>query len=455
MHDATWRDLYEATPDPLLTVDHRGVVVACNRTTLEWLGAGEADVVGRPLAERFTEGDRRVVEGLVGRGWAGAAERRLALRDGRRVVLNAATILGSPARWHVTVHDVTNRAAIEEATGERQRTDDLSALAGEIARELNDPMSIVQGRLELLLELGEDDPEALRRHLEVALLHARRVSATLQNLRQVGHQTLPYLERVFLLDAIAAARELVGPRLRDRDLRVDLRPQELAAGGEEGLYARILCNLVDRALDVGDRRGTVEIRGRRCGDGVEVVVLGGPRIAGVDSVPPPDESASEAEGLPMAIVQTLVGAVGGTFESRVGGGRALFRLVLPGAPSTRARARPAAETLLVVGKEELRRCLEELLGRDGFRLCHVPDAESAMEQLADEPFAAVLTDLLLPGMSGLSLVQQVERRHPGLRGRLVLVSATPVAAPGTARVLRAPLRREDLLAALGRRVRKR
>ena len=446
----------EESGGPVLTVDGEGVVVACNRTAPQWFGLPEAQIVGCPLAERFAERERRMLERLAAMEWAGVAERRYLLEDGRRVTLNATRIhRTSRLRYQVTVRDVTNRVAIEQAEDQRRRALALADLAGEVARDLNDPMSIVQGRLELLIELGEEDPASLRRHLEVALVHARRISATLQNLRLVGRTTLSHLERVFLLDALAAARELVGPRLEKLDLEVDLDPPELAVGGEEALYARILCNLIDQVLEACGPRGRLEIRGRQESGEVHLRVLGGPALPGVPLLPPHEHEA-EGEGLALTIVRTLVAAMGGVLSSRVGSGRALFDLRLPEAPVVRARARPVEATLLAVGREAFAATLEGLLGREGFALHRVSSGEDALEALGHTAFQGVVTELLLPGMSGLSLVQALDRRHPELAGRVVLLSeAALVRAPRSVRVLRAPLRRRELLLALGRKVRRR
>jgi len=455
--EATYRALYESTPDPLLTVDASGLVVACNRTALDWFGVERDHVIGAPLSRFLAPEEVSDLEGLIAQGWRGVAERRFTLRDGHRVSFNAARIAGArDGGFHVTVRDVTTREALEGAEDERRRMQALSELAGGLARELNDPMSIVQGRLELLLELGGSRPETLERHLQIALTHARRISATLQNLRLVGRTAVTHLERVYLVDAWEAARELVGPRLEDLDLRISVDPDDLAAGGSEPLYARGLANLVDRIIDVCGRNGRLDVSARSEDGQVVVRLLGGGRMpATAQLVPPPevDEARLDDGGLGVALAKTIVRSMGGRLVARSTGRRAMYELRLPEAPPVRAHPRPMKGRVLVVGDADFRRGVEELIRGEGLEVVGLSDAEQALERLAEHEAEGVVSGLLLPGTSGHALLREVARGWPGLRDRLVLVAEAPVTATPHVHVLRPPLRSGDLLRALGRKVR--
>ena len=60
----------------------------------------------------------------------------------------------------------------------------------------------------------------------------------------------------------------------------------------------------------------------------------------------------------------------------------------------------------------MRRVLCALLERDGFRTVEASDGAAALELLAREPVDAILTDLRMPKLNGLELLEQVRRRHP-------------------------------------------
>src|SRR5258706_7556502 len=72
-------------------------------------------------------------------------------------------------------------------------------------------------------------------------------------------------------------------------------------------------------------------------------------------------------------------------------------------------------TILIIEDEsKMRRLLELNLGEDGFKTLSVADAESGLQLLASQPIDLVLTDLKLPGMSGLELLQTIKQQNAAL-----------------------------------------
>jgi len=72
-------------------------------------------------------------------------------------------------------------------------------------------------------------------------------------------------------------------------------------------------------------------------------------------------------------------------------------------------------TILIIEDEaKMRRLLELNLGDDGFKTLSAGDAETGLKLLESEPVHLVLTDLKLPGMSGLEFLQSAKRQHPTL-----------------------------------------
>ncbi len=72
-------------------------------------------------------------------------------------------------------------------------------------------------------------------------------------------------------------------------------------------------------------------------------------------------------------------------------------------------------TILIIEDEaKMRRLLELNLGEDGFKTILAGDAETGLKLLASEPVHLVLTDLKLPGMSGLEFLQTAKHQNPTL-----------------------------------------
>ena len=80
-------------------------------------------------------------------------------------------------------------------------------------------------------------------------------------------------------------------------------------------------------------------------------------------------------------------------------------------------------TILVVDDEAgLRRVLERVLTRHGYRVLVAGSAETAYELLTAEPADALLLDIHLPTMSGLALYLAIIHRWPALEGRIAIMT---------------------------------
>ena len=79
------------------------------------------------------------------------------------------------------------------------------------------------------------------------------------------------------------------------------------------------------------------------------------------------------------------------------------------------------DLLLVEDKDSFRRLLTQALADSPWTVCAVADPQEALRALEAQPFQVLVTDLRLPGMTGLELIRRARRLHPGLR--VVLMSA--------------------------------
>jgi DNA-binding response OmpR family regulator len=83
---------------------------------------------------------------------------------------------------------------------------------------------------------------------------------------------------------------------------------------------------------------------------------------------------------------------------------------------------PVVTVLVVDDEAPLRRVLERALARDGYRVLTAASAEAAYELLGSEQPDAMLLDIHLPTMSGLSLYLAVLARWPALTGRIAIMT---------------------------------
>src|SRR5262245_35364050 len=90
---------------------------------------------------------------------------------------------------------------------------------------------------------------------------------------------------------------------------------------------------------------------------------------------------------------------------------------------------PLGERILVVDDEaNMRTILRTRVERDGLAAVEAADGAEALERLHTAPYAAVLTDLRMPGLDGLQLLSRVSEEFPGLPVVLITAHGTVEAA---------------------------
>lgn len=117
-------------------------------------------------------------------------------------------------------------------------------------------------------------------------------------------------------------------------------------------------------------------------------------------------------------------------------------------PPTGNPARAAGETLLIVDDDaEVRVIVAEFLEEFGYQVLQASDGVEALDVLARTPaLRMMITDVRMPGMSGIELADLAMRRQPELR--VILISGYFVAQQVARRFLRKPFRMDELEAAV-------
>jgi CheY-like chemotaxis protein len=176
-------------------------------------------------------------------------------------------------------------------------------------------------------------------------------------------------------------------------------------------------------------------------------------------------AAQSGTGLGLAVVHGVVAEFGGAVDvrSQVGQG-ARFTLYFPECAQAAATPERAddvqpggrGQVLMVVDDEPALVALaEELLGALGYRPVGFTDPQAALQALAEAPdrYAALLSDEVMPGLSGTALTEAARVHSPGLPVLLIsgyggALLARRAAQAGVARVLSKPLQRAELAQAL-------
>ncbi len=327
-------------------------------------------------------------------------------------------IVHSDQEWLVALLPRTCQRVLLEADHHRNHRRALEEIATSTAREMNDAMTIIQGRLELLLSFL-DRPDAVERHATIALDHAARITSALHNLRLLGTSGIDRFGSLALREQLESARAtLPNPSA----VEIAITPKNLKVVGHAPSLQSALVSTF-RALLIPDG-GRVEARA--AGDRVEIRCVA------------PSSRATP----PVGMVGPLLRAMGGDLRSD--GSQAC--ITLPREMRPRGLI-PHGKHVLAVGSPSFTHPIADLLAPD-VEVRTSRDAERATG-LDDPLLHAVVTELVLPGISGLCWIFRLRRSHPELRTLLVLPECL-TSLPDDIPHLAGPLDRARLVHALTR-----
>ncbi|HSN92853.1 MAG TPA: CHASE domain-containing protein [Anaeromyxobacteraceae bacterium] len=461
----------DAMPDQICVLDEQGRILSVNRAWREFGAANGAPpggiVEGTPYlatcdgasgsgAEEAARFASRLRDLLEGRAGAFSLEYPCHSPTARRWFVVRASRFADRglARVVVAHHDVTERRRSEEALLTATRLASVGTLAAGVAHEINNPLSWMQGGLRHGLEIlsapgGPGDPpldrEEIRRVLTETLEGSRRIAGVVKAMRSLGRpdrteDVLPVDVRAELLDAIQMTRNQLQQTAR---LTVDLPEGLPPVRARTSELGRVFLNLLlNAAQAIGAGRpdqNSVEVAARQQGD--EVVVEVRDTGAGIPSTARErifdpfftTKPVGQGTGLGLSIARSIVDAVGGRIEVESQEGRgAVFRVHLPAAAGAVApqaspaagppAARPRRRVLLVDDEPMVLRALQR--GLQGVHdVTVLGSAEEALRRLdAGERWDAMLFDLMMPTMDGVSVHGALSDRDPALLPRLAFLT---------------------------------
>ena len=371
----------------------------------------------RSLTEDLVQGEYRMIR---------ADGRTVWVLDHMAVVRDAA---GKPVAQQGFVVDISERKALEEQLGQAQRLEALGLLAGGIAHDFNNLLTAISGYSGLALDHGGRDNELMRRDLGEVRTATMRAAALTRQLLAFGRRQVLERKVVDLNDVVIEAQSLLGRVIGEKvTVATTLDPDLVRVYADVGQLGQVLVNLALNARDAMPQGGTLSIvTTNEDGDAVITVADTG---HGMDEqtrarIFEPffsTKPVGEGTGLGLAMVHGIVQQTGGeiSVKSAPGSGTA-FRISFPGtldvpvvevvAPlETSPRG---SETVLLVEDEDIvRRLVAMMLEGQGYRVLLANGPREALE--VSEPFDLLLTDIVMPSMSGPELADRVIEHHSGV-----------------------------------------
>lgn len=276
---------FEISPEPLCILDLHLRPISLNPTFVRLLGYQKEDLVSETLLDRVIPADREKVESglarLVSTNDPVSFELGFRSKSGQELVLFASLALDSAReRIYCAISDLTEQRRSEISLIESSRLATLGEMAGGIAHEINNPLTVITGKTAVLLrqlQSAELDRSKMERDLrkieETTLRIAKIVKGLRQFSRQVDHE--PYVW-TSMTQLIEDALSLCAERFRNNgtELIVDC-PEDLKVKCRPVQIAQVLLNLLNNAFDATENLSErwVRVRVQPLGERVEIRVV--------------------------------------------------------------------------------------------------------------------------------------------------------------------------------------
>jgi len=447
--------------DAVLTTDAGETVTFLNPVAQELTGFTSDEAVGRKASEVFrivSEHDGEpipspVTEVLRQRSVVALANHTELIGGGgvrRPIADSGAPILDAEGKLYGAVlvfRDMTAERALRAQLEHSQRLDALGKLAGSVAHDFNNLLTVIGGGAQLA---QRGLPPEHRAHGELAMVldAAERAVGVTQQLLAFSRRQVMRLEAIDLnatvRSSLSLIQRLLGPNVV---IRTELDPAARLVLADAVQCQQMLLNLAINAGDAMPQGGTLTLstgavtaetaqadppiapgdytclRVRDTGVGMDAQTL-------ARAFEPffTTKAQGRGTGLGLATVYGIVeqsqGAIrvhstpgaGTTFDVFLPATHAAQPAVVPSAAPKPARGAAAARVLVVEDDDMVRSLAVRLLALDGYQILEGGSADQALALTGPGSPAIdlLLTDVLMPGMSGVELAQKLRERFPGL-----------------------------------------
>jgi PAS domain S-box-containing protein len=343
---------------------------------------------------------------------------------------------GTPIGAVGVFRDISERRALEAQLYVADRLASVGMLAAGVAHEINNPLAVVSGNLQLLaLDLASSQRAAGM--VADATRATERIRQIVRDLKTLSRADSEKRVPVDVRAVLQAAVRVAWNDIRHRAVLVERYETVPLVEANEARLGQVFLNLVmnaAQAIAEGEEEGQeVRVATRTRADGCVVIEVAD---TGVGIAPElrdrlftpffTTKPVGEGSGLGLSICHRLVGELGGSIEveSEVGVG-STFRVVLPACARATGVVTPPAggrRVLVVDDEPDIRELIRAALG-GSHEVAACESGRDALLLLARDPaWDVVLCDLMMPGMSGRQLWERVQEDFPSLAPRMVFLT---------------------------------
>jgi PAS domain S-box-containing protein len=458
-NDSNLRQTLNSIGDGVISLDLGGKVTQLNRVAEKLSGRLNREVVGTPLADiidlnifqpshQLSEAMPISSAALQGEGSKVKAFLKDSEGNDHLIYCELSSVTnaeGKPTGTLLVFHDLTDYKRFQEEVLNSRKLDSVSILAGGMAHDFNNLFTALFGNIQLaLMKLDKEHP-AHTYLLNATEVFERGHSLTNQ-LLTFTRGGLPILEETSLEAVLQQATQLI----EESAISVEIKlPDDLSPVlGDQQQLIQVFVNLLTNSAEAMPKGGPLQISAENIkGDGLEGALVSGDHVKVLvrdegRGIPEADRekvfdifftTKEQGRGLGLSIVHRIItkhdGFIQLNSETDLG---TTFTIYLPAsvdsAVSTAlAPAEPTehqgtvSSSILVVDDEKLiRDFLKELLEASGYQVDTSSNGEDAIVKYSTamnngNPYAVVITDLNMPGMSGDLVCKELLSRYPSAR----------------------------------------
>ena len=444
-----------SSSDAIVGKTLEGVVTTWNAAAERVFGYTAEEMIGQPIFRLIPPEHHEAEQLLLARlrrgGAAEFSETQRIRKDGTRIWISLSV---SPVLDHTGAiigaasikRDITERRRLDERLRSAQRLQAVGQLAGGIAHEANNQMSVVLGGTHFLLHRS-DLPEQARADVEHIRQAAERTAAITQQLLAFSRRQMMQLQDVSLNQVVEAIAPVLRRSLSERHaLVMSLGASAGVVHADPRQLEQVLLNLTLNARDAMPTGGRLTIQTAEREPSPSEAEDLGTRTARFAVLTVSDtgmgiepealahifepffttKSVGQGTGLGLSVVDGIVSQIGGRIRVHSAPGLgATFTLFFPlgvraaagGAGAANGpQAAPGTRVLVVEDDDRVREMTSRALAEAGYAVEEAVNGHEALERVRRAPggFDLVLTDLGMPVMDGHELARGVEETRADL-----------------------------------------
>jgi two-component system, cell cycle sensor histidine kinase and response regulator CckA len=452
-----YRDLVENARDIIYTHDLEGNFTSINKAGEQITGYTREEALRlnltQTVAPEYLEKARQMLDRKLAGEEETVYELEIIARDGRRLAVEVNTRLvfqdGLPVGVQGIARDITERKQLEDQLRQSQKLEAVGQLAGGIAHDFNNLLTAITGYSQLTLRnLHTEDP--LRGNIEEIKKAGDRAAALTRQLLAFSRKQV-LQPKVLDFNAVLSEIEKMLRRVigEDIELRTRLAPELGRIKADPGQIEQVIMNLVVNARDAMEQGGklTIETQNVSLDESYvsqHIAVNPGPyvRLAVSDTGIGMDEQTKghifepffttkevgKGTGLGLSTVYGIVKQSGGHIwvYSEVGRGTT-FMVYFPCVDESTEEyqrssesedIRLGTETILLAEDEEIvRKLISEVLKSHGYQVLEADNGDAALRICENhkEPIHLLISDAIMPEMSGGELASRLVELRPGMK----------------------------------------